>query len=188
MKKIECLPVILSRLEVVRLLHRLENQKHQLLIALTYGAGLRVSEVVNLKVNDINFKASVIHLKNRQTILAKNLKVPLWRFVQKKKKTDNLFKLNERTAQKIFEKALQSAGVSKKAPFHSLRHSFANHLREEGIDLKCIQKLLGHKNLRTTKQFTHTTNVISEKIQSPLERVGFLSAPPKISAKFQGVR
>lgn len=188
MKKRERLPVILSRLEVVRLLHRMENLKHQLLIALAYGAGLRVSEVVNLKVKAIDFKASVIHLKNRQTMLPKNLKVPLWRLIQKKKKSDLLFKLRERTAQKIFEKALQKTGTEKKTSFHSLRQSFANHLREDGIDLKCIQRLLGHKNIRTTHRYTQAANAISEKIQSPLERIGFLSAQSKSPAKFQGIK
>lgn len=180
------LPKILSRIEIVRLLHQIQNPKHQLLIALAYGTGLRLCEVIQLKVKDLNWDESIIHVNaskrkpERRTLLPKNLKILLWRLVKDKKKEDYIFQsrwgnhLSPRTAQKIFEKAFKKAAIAKEATFHSLRHSFATHLLEEGTDLRIIQKLLGLKNSRTTQMYTHLATAIPERIQSPLERAGFL--------------
>jgi len=147
---------------------------------LSYGAGLRISEVVNLKVKDINLEELTIHLKNakgkkdRITIFPEKIKNDLQNLITSKNLNDYLFeserggKLTERTAQKIFEKALQQSGIKKEATFHSLRHSFATHLLENGVDVRYVQELLGHQNIRTTQRYTQVTNPKLKNIKSPL--------------------
>ena len=159
---------------------QIENPKHKLIIALSYTAGLRVSEAVNLKVKDINLDELTIHIKNakgkkdRLTIFSEKIKLPLQKLIVLKDKNDYVFeserggKLSERTAQIIFEKALFKSGIKKEASFHSLRHSFATHLLENGTDVRYVQELLGHANIRTTQIYTHITNPSIKNIKSPL--------------------
>jgi len=175
------LPIVLSRIEVEKIINSIENKKHRLLIALSYGAGLRVSETVNLKVKDINLEELTIHLKeakgkkDRITIFPEKLIVDIEILISNKNFNDYVFaserggKLTERTAQKIFENALKNAKISKDATFHSLRHSFATHLLENGVDVRYVQELLGHANIRTTQIYTKVTNPIIRKIKSPLQ-------------------
>ena len=175
------LPVVLSRLEIVRILDSIENLKHNLLIALSYGAGLRVSEVINLKVRDINLDELTIHIKgakgnkDRISIFPEKLRHSLKEIVVLKNSNDYIFesnrggKLDERSAQKIFENSLRKAGIKKEATFHSLRHSFATHLLENGVDVRYVQELLGHANIRTTQLYTKVTNPSLKKIKSPLD-------------------
>jgi len=158
----------------------ISNQKHKLIIALSYGAGLRISEAQNLKVRDINFSELTIHLKetkggkDRITVLPQKLKNILHKITVLKNANDFVFeserggKLSTRTLQKIFENALLKSGVKKPATFHSLRHSFATHLLENGIDVRYVQELLGHANIRTTQIYTHVTNPNLKNIKSPL--------------------
>ncbi len=174
------LPEVLSRLEIEKLLAVIGNKKHKLLIALSYGAGLRVSEAVNLKVKDIDLEELTIHLreakgkKDRLTIFSEKLKNELNEAMADKNSNDYVFaserggKLTERTAQKIFENAFKKAGVKKPATFHSLRHSFATHLLENGVDVRYVQELLGHANIRTTQIYTKVTNPSLKNIKSPL--------------------
>ncbi len=174
------LPVVLSREEVTRLIDSISNAKHRLLISLAYGAGLRVSEVVSLRVGDIDFSEHTIHLKgakgnkDRITVLPDKLTDGLRQMAAGKGMDDEVFSserggtLSSRTAQKIFEHALARAGIQKAATFHSLRHSFATHLLENGTDVRFVQELLGHSNIRTTQIYTHVTNPVLKHIQSPL--------------------
>lgn len=174
------LPEVLSRLEIKKVLASIENKKHRLLIALSYGAGLRVSEAINLKVADINLEELTIHLKeakgkkDRLTIISEKLKNELNEIITNKNNKNYVFmserggKLAERTAQKIFYFALKKAKIKKPASFHSLRHSFATHLLENGVDVRYVQELLGHANIRTTQIYTKVTNPSLRNIKSPL--------------------
>ncbi|MCL5795841.1 MAG: tyrosine-type recombinase/integrase [Patescibacteria group bacterium] len=179
-KKTLKIPVILSREEIAKIIAGINNKKHQLIISLTYGAGLRVSEIINLKVKDINFGELTIHLKeakgkkDRITVFPEKLRESLGQMISFKDKNDNVFeserggKLSERSIQKVFENALKKAKIMKGATFHSLRHSFATHLLENGVDVRYVQELLGHVNIRTTQIYTKVTNPNIKNIKSPL--------------------
>ena len=175
------LPEVLSRLEIEKLLAVIGNRKHKLLIALSYGAGLRVSEAVHLKVKDLDLGELTIHLreakgkKDRLTIFPEKLKNEINEMIMTgKNSNDYVFeserkgKLTERTAQKVFYNALKKSGIKKPASFHSLRHSFATHLLENGVDVRYVQELLGHANIRTTQIYTKVTNPSLKHIKSPL--------------------
>lgn len=179
-KRSKKLPIVLSREEIKSVIDAIRNPKHKLIISLAYGAGLRISEVVNFKVKDINLEELTIHLKNakgkkdRITIFPEKIKNDLQGLIAGKNLNDYLFeserggKLTERTAQKVFENALREAGIKKDATFHSLRHSFATHLLENGVDVRYVQELLGHQNVRTTQIYTQVTNPKLKNIKSPL--------------------
>jgi site-specific recombinase XerD len=179
-KKSKKLPVVLSRQEVGQIFDSIKNSKHKLLVALSYGAGLRVSEAVTLKVRDVQLDELTIHLKaakgnkDRLTIIPEKLKHDLYFLISGRDGGEYLFeserggRLTERTAQAVFEKALKLSGIKKDASFHSLRHSFATHLLENGTDVRYVQELLGHANIRTTQLYTHVTNPSIRNIKSPL--------------------
>ena len=179
-KRSKKLPIVLSRIEIQQIIHSISNKKHKLLIALAYGAGLRISEVVSLKVKDIDLKQLFIHLKDakgkkdRLTLVPEKLYEDLLIQMNGKEINDYVFDsqrgggLTTRTAAKIFENAFKKTGVQKEATFHSLRHSFATHLLENGTDIRYVQSLLGHANIRTTQLYTHITNVGIANIKSPL--------------------
>lgn len=179
-KKPKRLPVVLTHEEILRILDSIHNLKHKVLIALAYASGLRVSEVVSLKVSDIDIDSRTIHikqakgLKDRISVFSEKLKDSIKAFLVGKSGADLLFqsqrggKLSERTAQKIFETAVRNAHIVKPVTFHSLRHSFATHLLENGVDVRYVQVLLGHQNIRTTQGYTHVTNPALKNISSPL--------------------
>ncbi len=179
-KKPKSLPIVLSRNEVNKVLESLKNVKHKLLLSLAYGAGLRVSEVVSLKVQDLDFEELTVHIKqakgqkDRISVMPESLTNSLKNLVAGKSGKDLVFaserggKLTTRTAQKVFENALEKSGIKKDATFHSLRHSFATHLLENGTDVRYVQALLGHANIRTTQIYTHVTNPSLKNIKSPL--------------------
>jgi integrase/recombinase XerD len=179
-KRRNYLPVVLNREEIKALLASIQNSKHHLMLSLAYGAGLRVSEVVNLKVKDLDFTELLIHLKeakgrkDRLTLIPEKMESDLRNLIAGKSANDYIFaserggKLNERTPQAVFERALEKAKIKKDATFHSLRHSFATHLLENGVDIRYVQELLGHSNIRTTQIYTHITNPALKNIKSPL--------------------
>ena len=179
-KKESYLPAVLSRNEIQRLLDVTSNPKHRLLLALSYGAGLRVSEVVRLKVKNLDFDQGLIYVrqakgsKDRLSLLPEAIKKTLRQVVASKSADDHLFisqrggSLTTRTAQKIFEQALAKSGINKEASFHSLRHSFATHLLERNTDIRYVQELLGHQSIKTTQRYTHVTNLRLKNIKSPL--------------------
>lgn len=176
-KKPKSLPTVLSRSEVTRILKSPKNAKHKLLLSLAYGAGLRVSEV---KVQDLDFEELTVHIKrakgqkDRISVMSESLVDSLKNLVAGKAATDLVFaserggKLTTRTAQKVFENALCASDIKKSATFHSLRHSFATHLLENGTDVRYVQELLGHSNIRTTQIYTQVTNPKLKNIKSPL--------------------
>lgn len=177
------LPVVLSQEEILKLIAAAKNPKHQLLLSLAYGAGLRVNEVLHVRMRDIDCDQLLLTVrhgkggKDRITVLPESL-VPILRknFLYKKPE-DYLIEserggpLGVRSAQAVFARALQSAKIPKQATFHSLRHSFATHLLENGTDVRYVQALLGHVNIRTTQRYTKVTNPALRKIASPLGAV-----------------
>ena len=179
-KKTLKLPVVLSKQEIHSIIESINNSKHKLLVSLSYGAGLRVSEIIDLKVGDIDFERNVLMVrqgkgsKDRQTLLPEKLINDLRNLIAGKSANDYLFssqlggKLTTRTAQAVFAHALTRSGIAKNATFHSLRHSFATHLLEDGVDIRFVQELLGHQNIRTTQIYTHLTNNAFRNIKSPL--------------------
>lgn len=174
------LPVVLSKEEVKRVLGVIRNRKHYLMVALAYGAGLRVSEVVNLRVGNIDFGRGLVFVqqgkgsRDRVTLLPERLREELLRWARGRSSEEVLFeserggKLCSRTIQKVFLKAISVAGISKMATFHSLRHSFATHLLESGVDIRYVQQLLGHQDIKTTQRYTHVTSQVVAQIKSPL--------------------
>lgn len=179
-KRPKSLPTVLSRSEVTRILESPKNAKHKLLLSLAYGAGLRVSEVIALKVQDLDYKELTVHIKrakgqkDRISVMPESLVDNLKNLVAGKSGNDLVFEserggeLTARTAQKVFENALRDSSVRKNATFHSLRHSFATHLLENGTDVRYVQELLGHSNIRTTQVYTQVTNPRLKNIKSPL--------------------
>lgn len=178
-KKPNRLPEVLSRDEISRLLESTDNGKHRLLLALSYGAGLRVSEAINLCVENLNLDELTIHIKeskgqkDRITVFPERLVTDIRNLIAGKSRIDPVFssarggKLTTRSAQKIFENSLKRAKIDRPATFHSLRHSFATHLLENGVDVRYVQELLGHQNIRTTQIYTHVTNPKIRNIKSP---------------------
>lgn len=178
------LPSVLARSEILDLIGTLQNLKHRLVIALAYGAGLRVSEVANLKVKDLDFRKKLIKIRNgkggraRYTIFPSAIRNDLSDFLENSlyKKGPNSYvfesqrggKLSTRSIQKMFKNILKKVHPSVDVSFHSLRHSFATHLLEQGTDIRFIQELLGHKNIKTTQIYTHVTNQRLSDIDSPL--------------------
>lgn len=179
-KRPKTMPVVLSRREVEDILSSLVNMKHKTLISLAYGSGLRVSEVMKLKVVDLDFYELTVNIKqakgqkDRITVMPEKLRESLKKMITGKEMNDFVFtservgKLTTRSGQMIFTKALQKSSVRKSATFHSLRHSFATHLLENGVDVRYVQELLGHENIRTTQRYTHVTNPRIKSIRSPL--------------------
>lgn len=174
------LPVVLSRIEIKNIIEQIKNPKYRLLVSVSYAAGLRVSEIVNLKVKDVDLEELVLHIKqgkgrkDRLSVFPKKLIIDFQKLIAGKEGDCFVFTNNQgskfttRTAQKIFAGALKRAKINKKATFHSLRHSFATHLLENGVDVRYVQELLGHANIRTTQLYTQVTNPKLKNIKSPL--------------------
>ncbi|MEJ8303700.1 tyrosine-type recombinase/integrase [Saccharibacillus sacchari] len=184
-KKESKLPDVLSLGEVARLLKSVKNLKHRAMLVVTYTSGLRVGEVVRLRPEDCDRERNVVKVrqgkgrKDRQTLLSETANAVLEKYIEQEKPEGWLFPgqregrhLTERSAQKVFEKAVLQAGIRKDVSIHSLRHSFATHLLENGIDLRYIQELLGHQSVRTTERYTHVSRRDIGRIQSPLDRLG----------------
>lgn len=182
-KKNKKLPVVLSRREIEKIILQINNNKHKLMISLGYAAGLRISEVINLRVKDIDLEGFIIHIKNskgkkdRITVFPEKLSNSIKNLMAGKNKNELVFesnrggKLTTTSLQKVFRKALEKSAIKKEATFHSLRHSFATHLLENGTDVRYVQKLLGHANIRTTQIYTQVTNPTLKNIRSPLDNM-----------------
>lgn len=181
-KKGSELPEILSSDELESLFTVMTNQKHRTLLMTAYAAGLRVSELVNLKLADIDSKRMMIRVhqgkgrKDRYTILSKRLLKELriyWKMY-----SPNLWLFSGRdpeqplpsgTAQKIYYKAKERAGIKKGKCIHTLRHCFGTHLLEAGVDLRTIQMLMGHSNIKTTIIYLQLSKKHLSSTQSPLD-------------------
>src|SRR3989339_577950 len=180
-RKEKHLPVVLSKEEVKKMIEVLTNPKHRCVVSMLYATGVRVSELTHIKMRDIDLDRMMLRVfqgkgkKDRMTILPLSLKDVLKNQQRLKRPDDYLFtngrgsKLTEATIQKIVAQAAQKAGVSKTVSPHTLRHSFATHLLENGTDIRYIQELLGHAKLQTTQIYTKVANNVLAKIKSPLD-------------------
>ena len=178
------LPKVISEEKIIRGLLAVENIKHKAILLLAYSAGLRVSEVVSLKVADINSDRMQININNakgkkdRVVTLSQSILPILRQYYAAYKPKTWLFEgqdINEhyssRSAQQIFRDAYKKLQLPAQCSFHSLRHSFATHLLENGTDISYIQKLLGHNDIKTTLRYTQISNKDIGKIESPLDRI-----------------
>ncbi len=182
-KREKKLPIILSKKEIEELLLATRNINHRLIIQVGYSAGLRVSEIINLKWQDIDQDRNLIHIKkakgkkDRIVMLSQKVKESLQTIKQEKKGfvfiTNRGGKYTHRTIQKIIENATKKAKIRKKVSPHTLRHSFATHLLEAGTDIRYIKDLLGHSNISTTLIYTKVSNKDISNIKSPLDDIKY---------------
>lgn len=173
------LPVVLNKEEIKKLFSVIENSKHKLMLQLMYGAGLRVSELVNLKISDLNIGSGFGFVragkgnKDRMFIIPESLKIELRKLIEGELRENYLFvsnrtgKYNVRSLQEIIKKACKTAGLNK-ISCHTLRHSFATHLIEQGQSITDVQLLLGHASPETTQVYLHTS-IPGLKIKSPID-------------------
>jgi site-specific recombinase XerD len=174
------LPDVLTNFEVCELLKCISNPKHHLIISILYGSGLRVSEVCNIKIKDIDFINLSLKIRNskgnkdRYTLLSEKIVPGLKKLIENRGADDFLFetqsskKYSIRTVQQIFSNALEKSVLQKKPTCHTLRHCFATHLVEAGVDIKTVKGLLGHQSIKTTMVYITLADPISRKIKSPL--------------------
>lgn len=183
-KKEHKLPSVLTASEIMRIIRPVVNVKHRALLLLMYSAGLRVGEVVRLRLGDLDVERKTLHIrqgkgrKDRMTLLSDVAYGLLRQYLEEEQPGDWLFPgqnrkghLTERAVQKVFEHAYRASGLTIPASVHTLRHCFATHLLENGTDLRYIQELLGHQSSRTTERYTHVSIKDIRRIQSPLDRM-----------------
>jgi integrase/recombinase XerD len=183
-KRPKKLPIVLSQEEVVRIFRCIQSYTYRVMLMTTYAGGLRLSEVLRLKVGDIDSARGVIQVrqgkgrKDRYVPLSKLLLEVLRSYWKIAHPEDYLFPgqkpgnhLSGRTLQRALRRAVTAAGIRKPVTLHTLRHCFATHLLEAGTDIRTIQKLLGHKRLETTALYTHVTDALVRSTQSPLDLI-----------------
>ena len=175
------LPVVLNETEILRTIKLVSNIKHKAIIMLIYSSGLRLSEVINMKIKDIDSERMQVFVrqakgkKDRYTLLSHKILPMLRQYFEEYKPKEWLFEgargeqYSSSSVQTIVSEAFQRAGITKKATTHTLRHCFATHLLEHGTDLRYIQKLLGHESVKTTEIYTHVTTKGFDQIKNPLD-------------------
>ena len=180
-RKEKKLPIVLSKQEAKQLIFATNNSKHKCIIALLYSSGLRRNELINLKITDIDSKRMVIKVndtkgnKDRYTLLADSLLNDLRGYYKKHSPKIYLFegqkgeKYSASSISSVITNAAKKAEINKKVTPHTLRHSFATHLLENGTDLRYIQILLGHSSTKTTEIYTHVATSSFNKIKNPLD-------------------
>ena len=181
-KKDKLLPNVLSKEEVQQILNALTNQKHKLMLVLIYTCGLRRSELLNLKPQHVDSDRKVLIIKqakgrkDRLTQLPQKVIDQLRNYYAKAKPRTWLFEgqkpgeqYSERSLNLVFKQALAKTSIKKPATLHWLRHSYATHLLEKGVNIRAIQELLGHSSLKTTEIYTHVTSTTIQSIPSPIE-------------------
>jgi integrase/recombinase XerD len=173
------LPKHLTKNQVKALLRATTNIKHKIIISLLYSSGLRLQELVNLKRRDINHEHNIVTIrkgkgkKDRITIIADSLKIDLLKYYSTYTFTTQYVvegrkgKYTKKSVQEVVKKAGKKIKVN--VTPHMLRHSFATHLLEQGVDIRHIQKLLGHANIETTQVYTHVATHHLRKIKNPLD-------------------
>jgi len=177
------LPAVLSVKEITKILNATRNLKHKTIVLLIYSAGLRLNELLELKIADIDSAVMKIHIKqgkgkkDRYVMLSENVLKLLREYYKIYRPKKYIFegqyggKYSPTSVQNVFRRALKNAGINKKVTVHTLRHSFATHLLDSGTDIRYIQELLGHKKLETTQIYTHISSYSINKIKSPADKL-----------------
>ncbi len=181
-KKEKILPTVLTKDEIKKLFGVLNSKKSLLMISLMYACGMRVSEIANLKIRDFNFQEKIGYIrkakgkKDRIFNIPEFLEKKLKKHIEEQRNLKKEFvfsgrngKMTSRNLQKIVSRAAKKANLQKDVHCHTLRHSFATHLLENGVDIRKIQELLGHADLSTTQIYTHISKEELKKIKSPLD-------------------
>jgi len=176
------LPVVLSRQEVAHIFENVANLKHRTILMLIYSAGLRLDEAITMKTGDIDIDRGSITIrkgkgrKDRTTLLSDRFSKIFVKYIAEYNPQNWLFEgqirkdhISPRSVQNLFKNAVIKAGITKNVTVHSLRHSFATHLLEQGTDIRFIQELLGHKSPNTTMIYTHVSTGKLKDIKSPLD-------------------
>jgi integrase/recombinase XerD len=182
-KRPSILPQVISMQDLQKIFEVTANVKHNTILKLCYGMGLRVSEIVALKVKDVDSRNMQVFIqrgkgkKDRYANLPETLLGQLREYWKQYRPKTYLFEGQDggmytvRSAQQVFTAALKKAKINKKVGIHGLRHSYATHLLELGTDITLIQQLLGHQDLKTTMRYTHVSKKIIKSIKSPLDRM-----------------
>jgi integrase/recombinase XerD len=182
-KKSLKIPNVLSEEEVFRIIQNPENLKHKAILSTIYGGGLRISEAINLRIGDINSKDGYIFIKgakgkkDRKTVLSEYLLNILRKYYIRYKPSYWLFegqsgeKYSTASIAKIFRKAVKETNSNPWATVHTLRHSFATHCIQNGVNMRHIQNMLGHNSPKTTELYTKTIEINNKKIKSPLDNL-----------------
>ncbi|MGV0847983.1 tyrosine-type recombinase/integrase [Empedobacter falsenii] len=180
-RKVNKLPTFFSQEEVRNLLNATENLKHKAILTTIYSCGLRLSELINLKITDIKSESDLLLIrqskgnKDRIVALPDKLLELLREYYKVYQPKDFLFEglkgmqYSDRSVQLILKNALNKSGVISKGSVHTLRHSYATHLIKSGIDVRVVQELLDHNDIRTTMIYTHITDVDKKNTPSPLD-------------------
>ncbi len=183
-RKEKSLPKVLSQGQVKMLFQQVQNMKHQCMLYLAYGAGLRAGEIIHLRHHDVQFDRQQLWVrkgkgkKDRAIMLSPSLAIVLKKYIVKYQPQYWLFEGLEKgmpyspsSLSVLFRRARQAAKLPKHLSLHSLRHSFATHLLEKGTDIRIIQELLGHSDIKTTLIYTHVSNRTIKNVQSPIEDI-----------------
>jgi len=182
-KKSVYLPSVLSQEEILRIINAPDNLKHKSILWTIYSAGLRKSELLNLRVTDIHSEEGYIFVKDskgkkdRKTVLSKHLLSLLRGYYKKYRPSYWLFegqtgeKYSATSVNNIFRKAVEDTKSNPWATVHTLRHSFTTHLVQQGVNLRKIQIMLGHESPKTTEMYTKTIEINNKNIESPLDYI-----------------
>lgn len=177
------IPKVFSQEDIKKMLDACENIKHRAMLATIYSCGLRLSELINLQIKDIDSSSMTVTVRrskgnrDRVVVLSEKLLLLLREYFVEYKPKAYLFegqsggKYSERSVQKVLKQAISKAKINKDGSVHTLRHSYATHLVEQGTDIRFVQELLGHKSIKTTLIYTHLTDATKRKIKSPLDNL-----------------
>jgi len=180
-RKSKALPKVFSKEEVMKLFNVTRNNKHKLMLWLIYSCGLRRSEVINIKLNDLDRERGLLHIREGKGKVDRIVPIPqkIWEkirlYLDGYKPITYLFegqsggRYSVESVYSVFKQSLRRAGIRKDVGVHCLRHSYATHLHESGLDIRYIQELLGHKSSRTTEVYTHVSRRNLFAIRSPIE-------------------
>ncbi|MEK6760887.1 MAG: site-specific tyrosine recombinase/integron integrase [Nanoarchaeota archaeon] len=181
-KREKKIPTVLTKEEIKKLLDSLESRKSKLMVSLIYASGMRVSEILGLKIDDLDLEEKTGQIRQAKGKKDRIFNIPsfliadLRKQIKKQKESQQIFlftgpkgKMTSRNIQKIVSEAAKRLGIKKDVHVHTLRHSFATHLLENNVDIRKIQELLGHADLSTTQIYTHVSQQELKKIKSPLD-------------------
>lgn len=183
-KKEKRIPTVMTKEEVKRLINSIYSDKSRLMVSMLYACGFRISELINLNITDLNFLEKTGMVKQAKGKKDRVFNIPAFlvadlnkQIEEQKKLNHELLFSNEETGkklsasniEKIVRKAVKRAGIQKDVHCHTLRHSFATHLLENGVDLRTIQTLLGHSSISTTELYTHISNQQIKNVKSPID-------------------